>query len=226
MPIIATSNNTPRELIPAGNYVAICYEMIQIGTVTETINGDVKQLHKVRIGWEFPNDKKVFSEEKGEQPLVFSEEYTLSMGEKSNLRRMLESWRGQGFSPDEAKSFDITKLIGKSCMVNIIHVPKKNDPSKSYAKISSVSKIPNGFTAPPQILPTSILSYDAFDWDKFNALPDFIKDKMKNSLEFAALVTPTAAQTVRGHEDGQPAPARDGVGNVITQPEAIDDLPF
>ena len=112
MAIIATTNSQPRELIPAGNYVARCYQMVQIGTVNEIINGEQKQLQKVRIGWEFPNDQKVFSEEKGLQPIVFNEEYTLSMGEKANLRKMLASWRGKDFSVDEAKSFDITVLLG------------------------------------------------------------------------------------------------------------------
>ena len=221
MAILATTNSTPRELIAAGNYVARCYQMVQIGTVNEVINGENKQLNKVRIGWEFPNDQKVFSEEKGLQPIVFSEEYTLSLHEKSSLRKMLASWRGKDFSVDEAKSFDITKLVGIACMVNIIHTPSKKDATKIYAKIGSVSSLPKGFTAPTQILDTFVLSYDEFDINKFNTLPDFIKDKMKGSLEYAALSTPTVAE-MNGHEDGLKAPVRDTNGNVMPD----DDLPF
>lgn len=228
MAILATNNSTPRELIPTGNYVARCYQMVQIGTVKEVINGDLKVLQKVRIGWEFPNDKKVFSEEKGEQPYVFSEEYTLSMGDKANLRKMLESWRGKGFSVDEAKSFDITALIGKTCMVNIIHVPSKKDPSRIYSKIGSVSSVPKGLTVPPQVNPTFVLSYDDFSYDKFNSLPDFIKDKMKTSSEFQALNNfSNNGNSGGGHEDGRPAPIRDVAGNVYPKVvEDISDLPF
>lgn len=50
MAINATNKGVKRELIPAGNYVARCYSMIEIGTVKESFQGDEKTLHKVRIG--------------------------------------------------------------------------------------------------------------------------------------------------------------------------------
>lgn len=192
MAILATTNSTPREPIPAGNYAARCYQMIQIGTVKEVINNEVKELNKVRIGWELPTETKVFKQENGEQPLVISEEYTLSMHEKSNLRKMLASWRGKDFSEEEAKGFDITKLLGKTCMVNIIHKASKTDASKIYEKIGSVSSVPKGLEIPPQINPTMVLQYDDFDYKLYDSLPDFIKDKIKGSTEFAALQQPNA----------------------------------
>lgn len=192
MAINATNNGTKRELIPAGNYVARCYQMIEIGTVNEFIQGQNKQLTKVRIGWELPTELKVFKEENGEQPLVISKEYTLSLNEKSNLRKMLASWRGKDFTEDQAKSFDITVLIGVPCMLNIIHKPKKADPSQVYEEIGSISALPKNFSAPSAILPPFILSYDEFNEERFNSLPDFIKQKMQGSLEYAALKTPNS----------------------------------
>ena len=52
MAIIAKNTGSARELIPAGTYAARCYQMIEIGTVQETILGTEKILTKVRIGWE------------------------------------------------------------------------------------------------------------------------------------------------------------------------------
>ena len=98
MPITATNTQTQREPIPAGNYIARCYQMIEIGTVKETILGKDRISPKVRIGWELPTELKVFKEENGEQPCVISKEYTLSMAEKANLRIALKSWRGKDFS--------------------------------------------------------------------------------------------------------------------------------
>jgi hypothetical protein len=60
MPIYATNSGTRRELIPAGNYIGRCYQMIHIGTVQETYLGEPKQFNKVRIGWELPTERKVF----------------------------------------------------------------------------------------------------------------------------------------------------------------------
>lgn len=204
--ITATTNSTPKELIPAGNYIARCYQMIQIGHIKEIILGEIKTLNKVRIGWELPTETKVFNVEKGEQPFVISEEYTLSMHEKSNLRKMLASWRGKDFSIEEASSFDITKLLGVPCMVNIIHKPAKTDPTRMYQKIGSVSPLAKGVNCPPQMNPTTVLQYDDFNYALFESLPDFIKDKIRGSEEFIKMQSPE--QTI------------------FTNDEAESDLPF
>jgi hypothetical protein len=193
MAITATTTATKKELIPAGNYIARCYQMIQIGHVREMILGEIKTLNKVRIGWELPTETKVFNVEKGEQPFVISEEYTLSMHEKSNLRKMLASWRGKEFSQEEAAGFDITKLLGVPCMLNIIHKPAKSDPSIIYQKIGSVSPLAKGVSCPPQSNPISVLQYDKFNFEFFNSLPDFLKDKIKQSEEFMKLSNPEQA---------------------------------
>ncbi len=200
MAIIATNNGTTRELIPAGNYVARCYQMIHIGQVQEVIMGTSKILNKVRIGWELPTEQKVFKEENGLQPLVISKEYTLSMNEKSNLRKMLASWRGKDFSEDEAKQFDVTKLIGAPCMLNIIHKPSVKDPSKIYEEIGSVSPMPKGMKPPPQITETLMIDYDNFNETAFNALPDFIKNKMMSSLEYTAMKNPASTHIEQHNE--------------------------
>jgi hypothetical protein len=212
MPIIATTNTQQRELIPAGNYIGICYQMIEIGMVKKNIMGTEKVLHKVRIGWELPTELKVFNEEKGEQPCVISKEFTLSMHEKSALRAVLKSWRGKDFTDEESKAFDITKILGKPCMINIIHKPGKADPTKTYQEISSITGVPKGMPVPAQINKTIELSYDRFDENIFESLPDFIKNKMKESLEYAAMKQPELVQM-----NGNAANAA---------PEAIDDLPF
>lgn len=210
MAINATSSgNMPRELIPADNYIARCYKMIEIGTVEEVILGEKKILHKVRIGWELPTELRVFDKEKGEQPLVIDKEYTLSMNEKANLRKDLKSWRGKDFTEEEARSFDITKLIGAPCMINIIHKPSKKDPSKVYEEIAGITPMPKGVPCPEQINRSFVLSYDNFDVELFEKLPDFIKNKMMASVEYQAVKNPNST-------------------TIPTSPEAEDesDLPF
>jgi len=181
-----------RELIPAGNYVARCYKMIEIGTIPTEYLGETKMLHKVRIGWELPTELKVFNPEKGEQPCVIDKEYTLSLGEKANLRKDLKSWRGKDFTPQEAEAFDITKLLGVPCMLNIIHIQGKKDATKTYQSIGSVSPMPKGLECPAQINPTFTFEFDNFNQEKFDSLPDFIKDTIKTSEEFKALTNPIA----------------------------------
>lgn len=210
MSIIATDKGVSRQLIPAGNYIARCYQMIQIGTTTEVIMGKTVTAPKVRIGWELPTEKKVFDETKGEQPLVISMDFTLSMHSKSTLRKTLASWRGKDFAEDEAKAFDVTKLLGKPCFLNVIHRPGVADPTKMYEKIASITPLPKGVTCPDQITPLFVLSYDEWSDDKFRSLPEFIQEKIKSSSEFQQRLRPESTHVPNADE--------------ITEP--LDDLPF
>ena len=183
--IIAKTAGTSFELVPSGNHVARCYSMVEIGTVTDDYMGTPKSLHKVRVSWELPFKKKVFDPSKGEQPFSIHKEYTLSMHEKSNLRHDLESWRGKGFSEAEAKAFDITKLLGKPCMLNIIH--KTANSGNSYAQVSSITPIPEGMNCPEQINPTFVLSYSDWDENKFLGLPEWLRKKMEDTPQFRSI---------------------------------------
>jgi hypothetical protein len=95
----------------------------------------------------------------------------------------LKNWRGKDFTEEEAKAFDIEKLIGAPCMLNITHKTKK-DGSAVYAEIGSVSTMPKGYVCPDAINPQFVFTYENFDKDKFDALPDFLKNKMVNSDEY------------------------------------------
>jgi hypothetical protein len=189
-----TAKNTQTknyEPVPSGNHVGRCVQMIEIGTVNYEWQGEKKTLHKVRVTWELPLETKVFHEEKGEQPYVVSKEYTLSMHEKSNLRKDLESWRGKPFSEQEAEAFDITKLIGAPCMLNIVHNAKDGNV---YANIASITPLPKGMVCPPQVNPSFVLSYDNFDFAKFNGLPTWLKEKMETTPEFQKVKSPATVK--------------------------------
>lgn len=190
MSITASNSAKQRELIPAGNYIARCFQMIHIGTIQEAYKGETKLLNKVRIGWELPTETRVFKEENGEQPMVISQDYTVSLNKKSNLRKLLTSWRGKDFTEAEAKSFDITKLIGAACMLNIIHKPGNEDPTKTFQSISSVSAMPKGVPAPAAVNKPQVLSYDDWNDDVFRILPDFLQNKIMTSVEYAAMIEP------------------------------------
>ena len=206
MAIIATSNgSTSFEPIPSGSYAARCYSMVHMGTIEENIMGTLKKLNKVRITWELPTELKVFKEENGEQPLVISKEFTLSLHEKSTLRGFLKNWRGKDFTDEEAKSFDIEKLISAPCMLNITHKTKK-DGSGVYAEIGSISTMPKGLPCPEQLNDSFIFTYENFDEVKFNLLPDFMKNKMVTSDEYKQAIS-----------HGQ---------HIESNDEEQDDLPF
>jgi len=185
--IVATSTGgTNYEPCPAGNHVARCVSMVHIGTIEENYQGETKFANKVRLTWELPNERKVFHEEKGEQPYVLSKDFTLSMHEKANLRKALESWRGKAFTEKEAEAFNITVLLGKPCMLNVIWKEKKDGNMR--ADIAGITAMPKGIPCPPQENPTTIFTINSPDWDMFDTLPDFLKGKIRESNEFKAML--------------------------------------
>lgn len=170
-------------VVPAGNHVAKLYSIIHIGTVPEVYLGEEKMMNKVLIGFELLNEKKVFKEDKGEEPYVISKEYTLSMNEKANLRKLIEGMLGVALNEDEAESFDVFSLLGQECLVNVVH--KVSAKGSTYALIASASPVPKGMLVPKGHNQFKKLSYGA-DWNEeiYNSLPDFIRAKIGKSNEF------------------------------------------
>lgn len=176
------------ELAPDGTHIARCIQIVDLGTQKSEYLGQEKELHKVRITWELPTEKRVFKEENGEQPFLVSKEFTLSLGEKANLRKVLESWRGKAFDETELQGFDLLKLLGAPCMLQIIH--KVSQSGNKYAEISSVMKLMKGTECPAQINPSTSLSFEDWNEEVFNGLNEWLRDKIKQSPEYKQLREP------------------------------------
>jgi hypothetical protein len=194
--------------VDPGMYPARCYSMIEIGTIETEFNGEKKKAHKVNITWELPTELAVFKDGERPMPYVVSKTYTLSMHEKSTLRRDLESWRGKGYTEEEAKRFDITKLLGQPCNLNIIHEAGK-EPGKTYVRVASITPLMKGQSCPDQINLTRVLCFEEFNWDVFETLSDWMKEKIKSSEQYKKMVEPQAI-----HTEAQ------------SQTKDDDDLPF
>lgn len=172
------------EQIEDGNHHGVCVAVIDLGTqYNETFK---KEQSKVMITWEMPDFPIV--DESGEPDpqkgfRVISKEYTSSLSDKANLYSDLISWRGRDFSPEELEGFNIKNVLGANCLVNVI----KN--KKGYSQVAAVAKLPKGMTPKS---PTYQLIYDMDENIEAipEGVPDWIKDKIKKSREYMALVNP------------------------------------
>jgi len=174
-----STNNVIKEIVPSGTHVARCYSMIHVGTVEFEWQGELKYSNKIRLTFELPNEMRDFGGE--QKPMVISKEYTLSLHEKSNLRKDLESWRGEAFIGQPR--FDITNMLEVPCMISVIH--KTANSGNQYATISSISKLANGFECPEQFNPTFIFNYhDNFNEVWLDEQPQWIQDQIKNTDEY------------------------------------------
>jgi hypothetical protein len=170
------------EPIKSGTYIARCVQMVHIGTITEDIQGKTTTRNLVRFTFELPTEQHVFDAEKGSEPRFVSKEFSLSLNEKATLRKFLDTWRGVPFTNEEAKRFDVTRLIGVPCMLSV--GLKTSGTGKTYNSIDGALAIPNGIPVPDQITPSLEINFDNIseNWDK---IPGFIQDKIKLSPEYA-----------------------------------------
>ncbi len=183
--IQASANSSKEfEIAPAGNHVAICYSMVDFGHQNVEFKNnqgilEQKLQHKAYIGWELCNEQMADG-----RPFMVSRQLTMSLHENATLRAILESWRGRPFTDDELMGFDLKNILGKPCMVNVVHNVAKN--GKTYANIKSVAAIPKGMPVPEQVNNTQLFEFGdmGFDESAFNALPQWMQSKIMESKEY------------------------------------------
>jgi hypothetical protein len=127
MAIIAREPESKFTPAPEGLHQAVCVDVHDLGLKT-TPWGDK---HKVLIVWQLdaidPETHKRFQVRK---------QYTLSLSDKANLRKDLECWRGRKFTNDELQGFDVEKLLGANCQLQVAH--NLSDDGKVYANVQTL----------------------------------------------------------------------------------------
>ena len=139
-----SENNFAKLPLPEpGTTQAVCCAVWDLGLQKTTFMGEDKIQHKIIIAWEITQKIDAPDSEYHGKPYMMNKKYTLSLGEKANLRKDLESWRGRPFTEDELRNgFDIEKLYGINCYLGVKHEAAKNDPSKVYANVSAILPLP------------------------------------------------------------------------------------
>lgn len=171
--------------IPQGVYPARCYSIVDLWTQESTFSWKTKKLRKVCIRWEFPTE--FYDDEGTEKPFTIDKTYTLSLFEQSNLREHIESWLGRWLTPEEtAVGFDMEQLLGLACQIQVLQAPSTKDPSKMFVNVNTVMSLPKGMTVPPQIHESVVVEVADWEGEKFNNLPKYYQEKIKESFEYKA----------------------------------------
>lgn len=135
---ITAKNSSDAKFTPhkAGQFVALCVDALDMG-------------EKVDSGPNFPDKLSpkcvlVFrtgeKNDKGE-PHDIGQEYTVSMYEKANLRKALESWRGTPYTEAQVEAgVPLHKLTGQWALITVAH--KTSGKGRTYAFVQSVVGVP------------------------------------------------------------------------------------
>lgn len=166
--------------VPQGTHFAICDQVVDLGkqAIKSQMYGDSVK-HQVYIRWQIPAERYEyeFEGEKREGPSTIGKTYTVSLGEKANLRKDLQAWRGKPFTPDELRGFDIAKLLGVPATITVTHSEKDG---RTYANIASVGGIPKGMPKPE--MEGDPLLYDSENLGAFEKLSKKMQERVSAQI--------------------------------------------
>lgn len=174
--------------VPSGAFIGRCYSLIDLGTQRTDGQYGIKDQHKIQIGWELFGDddegNPLTVEFDGKvMPMTIKKSYTVSLHEKAVLRRDLASWRGKDFTDEEAKAFDVQKLLGAYCMVN---VTTSENNGKTYSNVSGVTRLPSAFkdAKPAPVHKDIVFNLDEPDMELFETFHEKLQEAIKRAPEW------------------------------------------
>lgn len=200
------------EICPSGNHVGICNAVVDLGV--QPGSGQYPDpKHQVYIRFELPSEQITYQKDGKEitGPMSIGRTFTASMSQKANLRQFIESWFGRAFpSDDAAADFDLQKLLGKRCLLNVTHTEKSG---KTYANLKTATPLPKGMqSTEPQHNASLFFDLQSPDPDVYHALPEWLRKKIDGRI-------------VEQKHDSDPgyAMADDVAGGGL---DPSDDIPF
>jgi len=193
--------------IPEGMYQGVAYMVFDLGTqFNERYNNSSR---KVLVGWEIPDER--IDIDGVSLPMVISKRYTLSLHEKAILRGDLEAWRSKKFTAEELNGFDIAKLLGVNCNIQILH---NENEGKTYANVVTVTPLMKG--QEKKEVESEFLYYSFEDNNDFpEETPEWIVKIAKKSQEWQDI-----------HELGDVAMDAADAAQEEPPPVGDDQIPF
>lgn len=119
--------------------MSVCVDVVDMGMVKSTYSGKTKTQHKIRVIWQVDELR-----EDG-KPFQVSKRYTLSLHEKSALRKDLESWRGVPFTDAQLDGWDVEAVIGVGAMLSVV---QNAQAGSVYANVAAIMRPPKGMALP------------------------------------------------------------------------------
>lgn len=194
--LVAKGSDAKYKSHPEGQYVAQCVDTIDLGDKVEEFPGTPSKLvHKCALV--FRTGEK--NDETGEF-IDIAREFTVSMGEKANLRKFLEQWRGRAYKAEELEAgVPLHKLTGNYATITVAHNVSKQ--GRTYAVLMACVGVPKQMAAN---LPQYVSGYSRADY------------WTTRKQEYADAARKFKSANVPPDDDDFPAALQDGP----------DDLPF
>ncbi len=224
----SSGGNFDSDIPEADNHPAVCVAIIDLGSTTETYKDKEKgtsktaTVRKIYIAWELTASR--MSGTKANH--VIGNRYTLSLNEKATLGKMIGQWRGKPLEKDE--EFDISKLLGKPCLLNVTHFKGEK---RTYANVGTVTRLPKGMNCPAALHTPVIwaigegpIPAEVGQWVPEYVYGEKLVDIIQGSPEWKAHIAQREADQVFG--SGGAPPAAEEEEEQPAAASADSDIPF
>lgn len=198
--ILARGSESKFKPHPEGQYVAQCVDTIDLGEKVQDFPGTTPYL-AATCALVFRTGEK--NDETGEC-IDIAREFTVSMGEKANLRKFLEQWRGKPYTSEQIEAgVPLDKLTGNHALITVSH--RVSGKGRTYANITACVGIPKQMAG-------AVTKYD--DYER----ADYWQTKKQEYAEAAARWKAENAPKKAASDDFEDFPG------ALTDTD--DDLPF
>ncbi len=197
-----------RTLVPEGSYAVRCASFIALGTHGVEFNGETNDKYLCRLDFAMADGGRI------------GRQMSLTLAKKSALRPFVVALLGREPTRQElGEGASVEMFINRACLIEVVHVERNGNV---YANIGSVMKLPSGMTPPPALADDELivvsLDPEQFDPDEFARLPDWSREKIALSPEYAECL---AAQR---KSPGKPSPSRRPVPGDTRKWEKIEKI--
>lgn len=195
--IVKATEGSTFKPAPPGMYLARCYRIVDLGTQAVEYMGTTKYLPKVMFQWELHGE-----DDNGEplvtqngDPMSISKNYTVSLSEKSTLRKDLTTWRGRDFTAEELRGFELKNVLGAWCTLSVVETARDG---KTYANVAAVMPVPAAVKKAG--LPEGQNEEKLFhilnpDMELFNSFSENLRAKIERSPEWQSRKNATTIPT-------------------------------
>lgn len=194
--IVKDNSGGEFEQVPEGNYIARCYQLVDLGTQTYDNQGEKKQQHKVLLAWEILDPEVKMQDGR---PFSVYKRYTASLNERATLFADLQAWRGIRFTAEDLEGFDLRNVLGAYCAIQVLHETKGD---RTYENVTAIM----------------------FTREKPEPINDLTEFDLSNpDLEVFASLSKNLQETIRKSPEGQGIEA---VGALDETTERVDVQDF
>lgn len=170
--------------LAADTYPAVCVGVVDLGEQ----HSEMYKNYQNKVMFLFEICGETVDVDGEAKPRWLSKEYTLSLGEKSNLAKTIAAWTGKELTEEETKDgYDVTQLVGKKAMVVVTCRETEN---ATYNDITVIASPPKMMTIPDAESETLCFEIENWNDEVFEKLPEWIQNKIKRSTEYQTKYAP------------------------------------